>query len=118
MRGDQVMELCAGNGKDRLACQPGATRTVHQDVDAAEFAYARVDQGSGDVSVGRRPRMCDRAVDAICRLGGGLGVAPVDDDARALFGEEFGDCAADAPGSADDDGGTSGQRATNRRRPP
>ena len=62
--------------------------------------------------------MCDRTVDAICRLGGGLGVAPVDDDARALFGEEFGDCAADAPGSADDDGGTFGQRAANRRRPP
>jgi len=52
MRGDQVMELLAADNQERLACQPGATRTVHQDVDAAEFAYARVDQGLGDVSVG------------------------------------------------------------------
>ena len=62
--------------------------------------------------------MGDRAVDAVCRVGRGVGVAPIDDDACALFGEEFGDRAADAPGSADDDSGTSGQRAANRRRPP
>jgi hypothetical protein len=62
--------------------------------------------------------VCDRTIDTPCGVGSGVGVAPVDDDACAVFGEEFGYRAADSPGSADDDSGTSGQRTANRRRPP
>ena len=44
---EQVVELCAGDAEDRLAGEPRGARAIHQDVDAAEFAYAPVDQRLG-----------------------------------------------------------------------
>jgi hypothetical protein len=115
---NQVAELRAGYAQDRLAGQSRGTRTVDQDVDAPEFVYAPVDQRVGDLGVRRRPRVRDRAVDAVGRFGRCLGVPAIDDDARALFGEKFGDRAPDTARTADDDGAAPGQRVANRRRRP
>ena len=51
--GGQVVELGAGDVKDRLAGQPRSARAVHQDVDATEFVYARLDQCVGYGWIGR-----------------------------------------------------------------
>ncbi len=105
---DQVVELRAGDVEDRLAGQPCGARTVHQDVDAAEFAYAPVDQRVGDLRVSRRTWMCDRAFDAVGRFGCRVSIAAVYHDARAFGGEQFGYGQPDAPGPADDDSAASG----------
>ena len=67
---EQVVELCAGDVEDRLAGQPRGARAVHQDVDPAEFLYARCRSArrrrpGPRVSRGARPRRrCVRAASA------------------------------------------------------
>jgi hypothetical protein len=110
--------MLAGDPEDRLTREPSAARAVHQYVDAAEFAYAPIDQRVGDLRVRRRTGLCDRTFDAFRGFGGDFGIAPIDHHARTLGGEQLSDRQADTARASDDDGAAPGQRRANRRRRP
>jgi hypothetical protein len=105
VRVKQVAKQSARHVEDRLGPQCAGARTVDQDVDAAEFADARIDQRVGDTRIGRRTGEpeCGPA-DALDGLRYGGLVATVDDDVGAKGGKQFRDRQPDTAGAADDDG--------------
>jgi hypothetical protein len=110
VRIEQLVKLCRGDRQDRRACRLGRARTIDENVDAAEFADARIDQRVGDSGVGGRTGepYC-AATNAFHGFGHGRFVAPVDDDVRAKGAKEFGDGQPDAAGATDDDGTAAGE---------